>query len=300
MKKNLVCLVMIFSLLLAAGCSNDLTVEEPVDEGSTPYQPANTGPAQTGTEETSPTDTGPVITEPDETKPEVVDPTETEPEKPEVTEPVTGVPEILINELRTENNSNRAEFIEFKVKKAGNLKGITLYITCNAKNTYTFPLPAIEVHEGEYITYHLRTLESDCVDELGNDLSLSGGIDASPTARDLWVPDSKEWLHKTDIVYLQDADGNILDAVIMNETSTTDWDKNKAHFEETAAFLFNKGAWKSTEGELPGYLDAVDTSDIKTAATKSVSRYEGRDDTNTKNDWYVTAASGNTPGMPNK
>jgi len=212
------------------------------------------------------------------------------------------IPKIEINELRTEYESSRkrAEFIEFKVKSAGELNGLQLYIMWNAKKPYVFDLPDVDVKLGEYVTFHLRTLESACVNELGEDLSESTGTDSCPTARDLWVSGSSAWLHKTDIVYLQDANGNILDAVILNEEPGEAWKKNQSHFAEIAEDLYNKGAWKSADDQLPGPFDAVDTSTIKSAATKSISRYEGKENTHTASDWYITDTGGASPGQPNK
>jgi hypothetical protein len=212
------------------------------------------------------------------------------------------IPKIEINELRTEysNSALRAEFVEFKVKSAGNLDGLKLYIMWDSKKPYIFDLPAVEVKSGEYVTLHLRTLDDFCVDELGEDLSESAGTDSSPTARDLWVPGNKEWLHKTDIVYLQDANGRILDAVILNEEPAETWKKNRAHFAGIIEYLYNRGAWKSTDGQPPGPLNAVDTSTIKSSATKSISRYEGRENTHSAKDWYITNTGGATPGKPNR
>jgi len=211
------------------------------------------------------------------------------------------IPKIEINELRAvySGSTSRAEYIEFKVKSAGNLDGLRLYIMWDAKKPYIFDLPAVDVKLGEYVTLHMRTLESVCVNELGEDLSESAGTDSSPAARDLWIPGSTtKWLHKTDIVYLQDANGEILDAVILNETPAEKW--SREHFAEIAEDLYNKGAWKSANGQPPGPLDAVDTSSIKSSATKSISRYEGKENTRTAKDWYITDSNKASPGLPNK
>jgi len=313
MKKIFVCLVLILSILLAVcGCSNVMTENEPFTdstdvEGDNSSQPT-INPTETETEGSEPTDTDTEITVTDEDDATIIEPTETEPEENEPEEPetefitpVVNVPVILINELRTEYDSSpkRAEYIELKVKKSGNLQGIKLYIMWNSIMPYIFSLPAIDVKEGEYITYHLRTLGNNCIDELGDNLALSGGNDACPTARDLWVSGSEKWLHKTDIVYLQDADGNILDAVVLNEKPNTAWVNERKHFTGILEFLFNKDAWKTVNGTLADYLDAVDTSGVGTSSIISICRYENDTDTNTKNDWYVTASNGNSPGLPN-
>jgi hypothetical protein len=207
------------------------------------------------------------------------------------------IPEIEINELRTVYSSPRAEFIEFKVKSPGELDGLQLYIMWDPKNPYIYDFPAIDVKLGEYVVLHLRTLEDACVNELGEDLSESAGTDSCPTARDLWVPGSAKLLHTTDIVYIQ-ANGNILDAVILNETPGETW--NRGHFAEIAEDLYNKGAWKTRDDKLPGPFDAVDTTTIKKAATKSISRREGKENTHSADDWYITDTGGVTPGQANK
>jgi len=212
------------------------------------------------------------------------------------------VPKIEINELRTEYSSaaKRAEFIEFKTKSTGELDGLRLYIMWDAKNPYYYAFPSVDVKSGEYVTLHLRTLDTGWVDELGEDLAESAGTDSSPTARDLWVSGSNELLHKTDIVYLQDADGRILDAVILNEKPGETWEKNRAHFAGIAEDLYDRGVWKSKDGQPPTPFDAVDTSEIKSSATKSVSRYEMNKNTHTANDWYITDQGGASPGQHNK
>ena len=75
------------------------------------------------------------------------------------------------------------------------------------------------------------------------------------------------------------------------------WEKD--YFTDAAEFLFKKGAWLSAHGKIPGPADAVDTSGIKTAATRSISRIEAADDTNTAADWYISGTGKASPGQPN-
>ena len=247
----------------------------------------------------------PVVEPPEVIPPEVVTPEdetqEVEDEESETQEIVRPVINLLqINELRTEFSipTKRMEYIEFKTKAAGNLNGFQLYIMYETNNPFIYTFPAVDVASGEYITLHLRTLESNCVDELGKNLSLSGGTDSCATARDLWVSGSNKLLHQTSIVYLQDANGKIIDAIIMNEALGNTWNKNQAHFAEIAERLFKEGMWKSANGSKPTSSDAVNTSAIKGSVYKSVSRYEGRENTHSAKDWYIAGYI--TPGLPNK
>jgi len=217
----------------------------------------------------------------------------------EIDQPVISL--LQINELCTEFSAltKRAEYIEFKVVEPGNLEGVILYITYADQDFFIYKFPAVDVAKGEYITLHLRTLESVCIDELGEDLSLSGGTTSCRTARDLWIVGSDKWLLKTDIVFLKDAKGKIMDAIIMNEKPSVTWDNNHLYFADIVENLYNYGMWKTANGQKPTPLDTVDTSTIGTYAYKSISRYEERENTHTANDWYITANGYITPGQPN-
>jgi len=297
MKQAFLINVLIYSLLLAVlltvcGCSNDLSSGQEKDLES----PQDTEIEQKETdnnEDDKPDEQG-------QNEPELPEIESPEAESPEV-EPM-GINLLVINELRTVYSSaaKRTEYIEFKVMQAGNLNGISLHIMYNAKTPFIYNFPDINAASGEYITLHFRTLESACVNELSDDLSISGGTDSCPTARDLWVSGSSKLLHQTDIVYLQDAKGRIMDAIIMNEAPDDTWKKNQAHFAQIAEDLYNRGMWKSIDGQMPKPYDAVDTSTIKTSATKSISRYEGKVNTHTANDWYITDSNKLSPGQPNK
>ena len=245
---------------------------------------------------------------PPEEKPPIIEPPVVEPpevippiiELPIVEPPVVVTPKnalLVINELRTEImlSANRAEYIEFKVTQTGNLHGISLNIMKDAKNPFVYNFPNIDVAKGEYITLHLRTLETICKDELGNNLALSGGTDSCPTARDLWVDGSNKYLYKTDIVFLEDGGGNVMDAVVLNDNPSKTWGKDYSHFAEIMGFLFYEEMWKAVNGGMPTSLDVVNTS--KTSTYKSICRYEGKEISHTASDWYVS--TGTTPGLPN-
>jgi hypothetical protein len=209
----------------------------------------------------------------------------------------TRAPALRINELRTEYSKPRAEYIELKMLSDGNLGALGVFAMGN-KEPLVYKFAPVEVKAGEYVVLHLRTFEESCKDEYGASLNESGGTDSSPTARDFWIADSKEYLRKTDAVYVLDQDGWVLDAVMLSEKPDFLWGKD--NFNKTADFLFNQGAWKSPVGEVCTPADAVDTSVYKGAATLSISRYEAAENTHTAADWYVTKSGGATPGLPNK
>ena len=312
MKQVYVFYVMIFSLLLAVcGCSNDSFPNQetgfisPQDSGTEQRETDKEPVTSDVTEQNAPLP--PNIETPDITPPEIVPPLINPPaEIPPVVNPPENIPPLVnlleLNELYTEysGTKKRTEYIEFKVKQTGNLNGFSLHIMYNGKTPFIYSFPDIDVTLGEYITLHLRTLESGCVNELSADLTMSGGTDSCSTARDLWVSGNDKLLHQTDIVYLLDAYGRFIDAIIMNEAPRATWNKNQSHFTEIVEYLFINGMWKSVDNQMPSPFDAVDTSAIKTATTKSVSRYERKENSHTSNDWYITASSGASPGIKNK
>jgi len=205
------------------------------------------------------------------------------------------MPSLVINELCIEYSKPKSEYIELKMKSAGNLGAIRLFIVGNYKQPLVYEFIPVEVKEGEYVVLHLRTLDEACNDEYGESLDESGGTDSSPTARDIWIPGSTKLLHKTDAIYLLDQDDKVLDAVMISETPDSWW--NKDYFAEAAEFLFRHNAWKSADGKICSPQDAVRSTG--TTATRTICRDETVENTNTAADWYITATSSATPGKPN-
>ena len=212
------------------------------------------------------------------------------------------LPRLCINELRTEysNSSSsgnyRCEFVEFKTFSTGNLGALRLFVAGNYKAPMVYEFPPAEVQSGEYIVLHLRTADASSRDELGSNLRESGGPEASPTARDLWVPGTTKLLHKTDAVYLLDQDDGVVDAVMLSEKPDTWWGKD--YFVEAAEFLFGAGAWKSRDGTLCSPAEAMLSG--STTATRTICRDETlAGNSGTAADWYITVNSGMTPGGQN-
>jgi len=207
-------------------------------------------------------------------------------------EPVLLIPELRINELRTEYATNpliRVEFIEFTIESDGNLSDLCVFMYRSGSKTPTeFTFPSTNVKAGEYAVLYLRTLEN-----------ASG--DVNPDAHNFWIPDDKSRINKTSAVYVQDKEGKVQSAVMISESDDAEWWTASArkHFTEVAAFLFEKGAWKSASGKAATPADAVMSQRIGTGVTRSISRDETVGNTNTAADWYITATNGATPGTAN-
>jgi hypothetical protein len=211
------------------------------------------------------------------------------------------MPELLINEICTETATAAAgkkeEFIEFKMKSAGNLGAMRVVIhgNSNATKQTVYEFSPVEVKKDEYMTLHLRTYNQSSKNEYTDDLDESVGVTASPTGRDFWMPGDTKLLHKTAMIYVLDQDDRVIDAVMLSETTDNWWAKD--YFAEAAEFLFKQGAWKSVDGKIAGPVNAVNTTG--TTATRTICRDEYVEDSNTSADWYITATSSATPGKPN-
>jgi len=202
------------------------------------------------------------------------------------------MPDLIINELCTEYASvtagRKAEFIELKMKSAGNMGAMRLCIVgnSNASMETIYEFSPAEVKNDEYVVVHLRTLDPESADELGSNLAESKGLNSSPTARDLWIPGNSKLMHKTSIVYILNQDDEVLSAVMISEKPDLPWPKD--YFKETAEFLRDKGAW------LEGPVSSSGATN-----TRTICRDETTANTKSAADWYITATSSATPGSAN-
>jgi hypothetical protein len=208
------------------------------------------------------------------------------------------MPSLVINEVRTEYSKPRVEFVELKTLSAGNLGGMRLFLAQTGTEEPFYEFPPAYAGAGEYIVVHLRSLDPDSVNETADPgaTPYTKENEAWPEARDFWIPGAKKHLaKKAGMVYLMDQDDGVLDALLWSESADPWWADEK--LAAGAEFLFSKGAWASSRGEIPGPADAV--SSAYTTATRSISRDEAAQDTDGPADWYITAASSATPGKKN-
>jgi hypothetical protein len=208
------------------------------------------------------------------------------------------MPSLVINEIRTENSKPKCEFIEFKTLTAGNLGGMRVFIhgNTNAAKQTIYEFSPVEVKANEYLVLNLRTVEENCKDEYGENLSESGGANSSPTGRDFFIPENTKLLHKeATAIYALDQDDNALTAVMISNSSDPWWTKD--YLATAAEFLFTQNAWKSADGNICGPADAVRSAG--TTNTRTICRDETKTNTGTAADWYITANSGNSPGKAN-
>jgi hypothetical protein len=204
-------------------------------------------------------------------------------------------PPLLLSEVQTGKNSSKTkphrDFIELQALADGNVGGEELSWASSVKSA-TYRFPGIEVKKGDFIVLHLAPegIAAE-VDELGTDLSVSGGVDSSATGRDLWCA----------TMALPDASGAISLALRpgsppMDGLFYADDSKSGALGDGKVAdmltTLSSAGAWPLS-GSSAVWEDGVPWSG---STAKSICRSgPGKGLTA----WYVSASSGQNPGMPN-
>jgi hypothetical protein len=208
------------------------------------------------------------------------------------------LPGLIITEIRTEYSKPKVEFVEFKTLGPGNLGALRLFIAGAGLDTPVFEFPPAQVGSGDYVVVHLRTLDPESQSETGGD---SGAVpytkdnEALPEAWDFWVPGTAKRIKKTDAVFFMDQDDRVIDAVLLSESPDAWWKTEQ--LAQAAELLGKQEAWTAETGLVPGPVDAAASKD--TTVTRSISRDETMPDSNSADDWYITAASNATPGKAN-
>ncbi|MDD7417035.1 MAG: hypothetical protein PUK48_06685 [Spirochaetales bacterium] len=196
------------------------------------------------------------------------------------------VPQLQLNEIRTELSKPKCEFIELLILSDGNLAGMQI-ITASDGEEKSIILPPAEVKKGEFVVIHMRKLEEDCVNELYENTLISGGTE-SGTHRDLWIDNTSARIAKSDIIIVKDRfDGNIVDALIFRESSCQNW-KNE-YMNKCAQEVFQSGIWQGTDEESAVCSDGL-------TVTRTLCR---KDDSHSQNSWIVVGTGKHSPGKEN-
>ncbi len=97
------------------------------------------------------------------------------------------VPRVVLNELTPRGSSDHPDLVELKVLSDGDMGGLVLYAGTPSSFDARLVFPSFEVRAGSFIVVHCRPMGDPAeIDETG-DPGVSGGLDASPTARDFWL-----------------------------------------------------------------------------------------------------------------
>ena len=223
--------------------------------------------------------------------------------------------DLAINEVRNAYSSStnssseiktyKCEFIELIARSDGNLAGIEIINASEAEKKYS--LPPVEVKKGDYITVHLRSMEEGCINETGDDISLSFATDSCDSARDFWQDNQKARLGLQDIIIIQNsADKTILDALLYTTSAKNEWSED---FEPYLKEIENQGAWTDTDGNITTSISSALITDYITssATTRTISRQNISCAATKAGEWIITCnkgsgankVSGDTPGYKN-
>jgi hypothetical protein len=204
-------------------------------------------------------------------------------------------PPLLLSEVLPCKNGSRTkphrDFVELKALEDGNLGGEELSWTSSVK-TESYRFPSVEVRKGDFVVLHLAPegLPEER-DELGADISSSGGVDATATGRDLWCGS----------MALPEASGAIALALRpgsppMDGFFYADDGKSGAlgdgRLADFLTALSDSGAWPLA-GSAPAWEDGVPWSG---STSKSICRSESGKG---RAAWYISGSGGQTPGSAN-
>lgn len=187
------------------------------------------------------------------------------------------IAKVLISEIRVKSSSNRPDSIELYVTKGGNLSGVSLFlgIPSDYKEKYTFGDYRVTVGEILVIQVGKGIKEFDKTYPMPNLPGLSSTMG---------------------VITVVDQDGVLQDAIFYsNRNSETQDGYNGLYsdsFKAKVNYIYKKGGWISNKIE-----SAIDPSG--STATRTLVRKDNIDDTNSKNDWYITKTSGCTFGYIN-
>ena len=211
------------------------------------------------------------------------------------------VPDIIINEFTTQGSSNKPDIVELYLASSGNLGGLTLYEGTVGEWETRYVFPAMELPAGAFVVLHYRPEGIAAEVTETTDPTISGGIDATDSAWDIWIPEGDGLTGNNGAVTLTDQPGGrILDAVLYsNRTSSSDTNYRgfgSSRMLAQAEELFAAGAWTAA-GVAIAPEDCIDPED--STATRSISRGSTPNDSDSAADWHITPTRGATFGSTN-
>ena len=211
------------------------------------------------------------------------------------------LPSIIINEFNPKGSGKNPDCVELLVLEGGNTGGIILRIGTQSRYSGQFIFPAIKVKAGEYLVIHVKpegTREE--INEL-DDISLSGGLLATDTARDFWLKGGSGLPGNNGAITLfERLDGPVMDAVLWSNRQDEPESEKRGWTSEGYIFakeLGESSGWTAKEGNIPFPSEAIDSS--RTTGTRSLSRASIPIDTNTNRDWHTVPNRSSSFGRPN-
>jgi hypothetical protein len=210
-------------------------------------------------------------------------------------------PRLLINEFTTQGSDTHPDLVELLAAGGGNMAGLTLYQGTAGSWDDRLVFPAFEVRAGDYLLVHFKPQGlPEELDEPG-DPDLSGGLDASPSAYDFWVPGGTGISGNNGVLSLYDRPGGVLCDGVLYSNRASSSDSLYRGFGSAATLaraeeLAREGGWiAAAEAIRPE--DAVNPEG--STATRSLCRSSGSQDSDTAADWHIVPTRGSTFGAVN-
>lgn len=210
------------------------------------------------------------------------------------------VPTVLVNELNPRGSGNTPDCIELLAAEDGNLGGMRLLVGTPNEYSGELVFPSLEVAEGDFILVHPK---SEGIVEETDELTSkdeSGGLLATDTAWDFWIPGSPGLPGNNGAVTLYNRKGGeLVDAILWSDRTWDPEDDRLGWTSDGYAFALDlaaDNAWDS-EGSIPTPSEAVDVS--RSTATRSLCRGSQPEDTDSAADWHTVPTSGRTFGESN-
>jgi hypothetical protein len=211
------------------------------------------------------------------------------------------VPRVIVNEFTPRGSTDHPDLVELKALSDGDLGGLVLYAGTPSNFDARLVFPSLEVRRGSFLVVHCRpTGDPAEVDETG-DPAASGGIDASPSARDFWLRGASGLGGNNGVLSVYERPGGpILDGLLYSNR-TSDSDERYRGFGtadmlERAEELARDGGWRIA-GALVAPEDGLDPEG--STATRSICRSSTSADTDGRGDWHVVPTRGWTFGADN-
>lgn len=212
------------------------------------------------------------------------------------------LPRLRINEFSTRRSANHPEIVELLVSEPGNLGGMMLTNGTAGDFNDRYIFPGINVSAGDYILVHFRPEGTpEEVNETGEDLAQSGGLNAHDEARDLWVDGASGLPGNNGVIVLYETPGgNAVDAApYTNRESDSDerydgFGSNR--MKSWVNDIVDEGVWV-IEGARPRPEDLIWIDD--STATRSVNRTPGAANTRSRSDWHTAPTGGSSWGEKN-
>jgi hypothetical protein len=200
-----------------------------------------------------------------------------------------------VSELQTGKNGSQSrphrDYVELEVLEDGNVGGEELAWSSSVKSM-SYRFPGIEVRKGDFIVLHLSPegLGAE-VDELGPDVSASGGVDSSAAGRDLWC-DSGALPDESGALCLRSRPGGAPAEGLFYAREDKSGPLGEDKLSALVSELAGAGAWPIA-GAAPSWSDAFRWNP---SSARSICRSAPAIGASA---WYVTAAGGQSPGSPN-